>query len=280
MITKIVSEITPDVEMGLKHLTNGICPWPMCKYAGNTVIAVLKNKKERPCFENSLLLCQEHAAQCVNSTTDYSEFLQDIRRVIRGNRGMLVKESRLLCTREEYIKTVVDEVPKSKNIKCIYVGPLVLHPDWYFDLRENQTNIKSMDRIVSEAVKNKNIKVTIIMRNEQRYIEKVKECVLQSKMSSLIAEIKKNFDEYIFSEAYNNTVLFWDAGIYHIPIILDHACIFAIRDDAISPITHGTISENKEEIYKENRMFDSLVSNRMQLKATKAELDNLLSRLI
>ena len=254
----ILREPTQDVLLSLKRLTNDTCVYPGCDNKAHTVVSILKNKRDKPCFENSVILCEDHALRCKQGEIR-EEMLLRLRELLRAGRG-LTKESEKqeLTSRAEYLERIADEVPKSKSVRCIYVGPLPFHPSWYFQMMVGKTNMKSMDCAISEALENPSVTVKMIIRNDSRYIEKCKSDIPYELRKTMIEETCKRYDK-LCDSSLNNTIEIWNPGIYHIPIILDDCCIFAFRSQPNTPIEGGFLTKDKKQIKWERESFDQIL---------------------
>ena len=255
----VLKEPSQDVLLSLKRLANDTCVYPGCEKKAHTVVSILENKKEKPCFENSVILCEEHALSCQQGEIK-GELLLRLRELLRAGRGLTKEpEKHELTSRAEYLERIADEIPKSKSVRCIYVGPLPFHPAWYFQMMVGKTNMKSMDAAVSDALEDPNIQVKMIIRNDTRYIEKCKSDVPLELRKPMIEEIYKRY-EHLCSPSFNNIIEIWNPGIYHIPIILDDCCIFAFRSRPNTPIEGGFLTKDKEQIKWERESFDQIMA--------------------
>lgn len=276
---KVVSEATQDVFVSLKRLACDKCVYPGCNRSAKTVVAILKKKKDRPCFENSLILCEEHALLSQQGTID-EKTLITIRELLRTNRALdSISVGNNIPTRKEYLKKVTEAVLTSSTVRCVYVGPLPFHPEWYFDLKEGLTKMDSMDRAVSTALENSEVEVKMIIRNDLRYIEKIKSDVPQNLINELIQETCAKYEK-LTNPLYNNKIIFWDLGFYHIPIILDKSCVFALRSQPRSPVEGGFFTEDIEKIKWEKATFDKLLEMHKDKERNSSNLKNFLNKLL
>lgn len=276
---KIVTDSTQDVFISLKHLSGGKCTYPGCDRHAKTVVAILPRRKDKPCFENSLILCDEHASQSQQGSIR-EEALIKIRDLLRFNRALdNTSDGVNIPTREEYLKRVTEEVSSSSSVRCVYVGPLPFHPEWYFDLKEGMTKMDSMDRAISKALEDPTVDVKLIIRNDLRYIEKIKSDVPANLIPVLIKETCEKYEKLI-QPGTNNHVIFWDLGIYHIPIVLDNSCIFALRSQPRSPVEGGFFTKNREKIDWEKSTFDLLMKMHKDKEGTSSNLNSFLAQLL
>lgn len=276
---KIIDSPPSDVYISLKRLANGICVYPGCDCSAETVVSVLRKKNEKPSFENSVILCNNHVLLSQQGKIK-EDVLIKIRELLRANRAFDdgIKGYNI-ATRKEYLAKVAEEVSASTTVRCVYVGPLPFHPEWYFDLKEGMTKMVSMDRAISDALKNKNINVKIIIRNDLRYLEKIKSDVPQNLIPELIHDTCDKYHR-LTEKRYNNTVIFWDLGSYHIPIILDKSCIFAYRNQPRSPVEGGFFTKNKEKVSWEKNTFDQLIDMHKDKEGDISELKKFLENLL
>ena len=276
---KIIKNPTQDVYISLKRLTNGTCFYPGCDEQAETVVSILRHKWDKPCFENSIILCNNHALLSQQGEINES-MLTDIRELFRVSRAMDDKAKGYnIPTREEYLSKVVEKVSDSTTVRCVYVGPLPFHPEWYFNLKEGMTRMDSMDRAISRALEDPNINVKIIVRNDERYLEKIKSDVPANLVPELIREICEKYEK-LTDDSYINTIIFWDLGFYHIPIILDDSCIFAYRGQPRSPVEGGFFTEDAEKIQWKKNTFDQLIDMHKNKKGNISDLKKFLENLL
>lgn len=275
----IVENPTRDITQSLKRLANNRCCYPGCENEASTVVAILKNKKENPCFENSLILCENHALDCKQKKIKGDTLLR-IRELLRVGRCLSETQDKCeLPTRAKYLERIAEEIPKSKSVRCMYVGPLPFHPEWYFQLMEGKTRMKSMDAAVAKALANPNVSVKIIIRNDERYLEKCKSDIPDSLKRELVKETCENF-EHLCLPKLGNSIEIWNPGIYHIPIILDECCIFAFRTQPNTPIEGGFLTTDKKQIKWERDSFDQMIACNKDKMGDIALLRTFLERML
>ena len=275
----ILKQPSPDVLLSLKRLAQNICVYPACEKKANVVVSVLKNRKDIPCFENSIILCEEHALSCQQGKIE-GEMLMTLRELMRSGRGLSKEsEKQELTSRSEYLERIADEVPKSKNVRCIYVGPLPFHPAWYFEMMVGKTGVKSMDAAIAEALENPTVVVKMIIRNDLRYIEKCKSDVPFGLRKTMIEEICKRYEQ-LCDSSLNNTIEIWNPGIFHIPIILDDCCIFAFRSQPNTPIEGGFLTKDKKQINWERDSFDQIMAYNKDKAGDVFVLKNFLEQML
>lgn len=275
----IDKEPTQDVLLSLKRLTNDSCMYPGCEKQAKTVVALLNNKKDKPCFENSLIFCENHAFSCMEGEISEDTLLR-LRELLRAGRGLRNEsEEYALTSRAEYLSRIANEIPKSKNIRCIYVGPLPFHPEWYFNMMIGKTNMQSMDAAISDALEDSSVAVKMIIRNDYRYIEKCKSDVPYKLREAMINDICNRYVQ-LSQPALNNTIEIWNPGIYHIPIILDECCIFAFRTQPNTPIEGGFLTKDKKQIKWEQESFDRILSCNVDKIGNVVDLREFLSKML
>ena len=99
----VLKEPSQDVLLSLKRLANDTCVYPGCEKKAHTVVSILENKKEKPCFENSVILCEEHALSCQQGEIK-GELLLRLRELLRAGRGLTKEpEKHELTSRAEYL---------------------------------------------------------------------------------------------------------------------------------------------------------------------------------
>lgn len=269
----IVPNPRADILAGLRALFHDICPYIGCCNKANTVVTFAKRTSEYS-FENSVVLCPQHAYQCETGTVS-TNVIQSIRGLINPAR---VDNSHTINSREDYLSLVAEKIRVSHTVRVIYVGPLPFHPDWYFTLDEKENKV-SMDRSMQEALKSHTVETAIILRNSPRYIEKVKALTPEDRKPELVDSIIENFVE-LSKPQYKNRILHFDTGFLHIPIIFDSSCIFTRRQNENSPINGGYYTEDANQVSFETTAFDDIVKehadNSLSLNRLKRFLKQIL----
>lgn len=254
----IADNIDEDLAKKMMDLSKGKCTFFTCNEKPSIILYIKKNILQKPSIDNCIVVCNNHAHSCLEGIIPLND-IEDMIKLSQPHRndGGLMSNI-TLNTRDEYIEKAIEEIERSNTLRCIFVGPLPLHPDWYFDLSEKTTAYASMDRVVSNALQDKNKKVMIIFRNNARYLSKVKGKIESEKIPDLIKYINDKFSEYL-KPSYNNTLVVEDTGIFHIPIITDNVCIFATRESPDSPVNGGLLIKDKQTIEWEKMQFDKMV---------------------
>lgn len=272
---KIINKPSDDMLFALKSLVNDRCPYPNCNKKAQIIVSCFNRHKDVEKFENSIVFCEDHALLCQQGKVDERLFW-DIRQLLKPNRlSEENKKSHILSSREEYLSGVVNELKHSSTLRCIYVGPLPFHPEWYFTMYEGKFHISGMDQAVYHALEDPNISVSIILRNTKRYIEKVKDLIPESFFGVLVDETVNNFAR-LMDPIYNNNCILLDTGPFHIPIIFDNACIFATRSSDSKPINGGLLTYDEKQVEWEKQAFNRLLKNRELFSSL--ELKNFLSK--
>lgn len=259
--------------------SRGKCTFVTCDEESTTILYIKRCFYRNPSTENSIAVCKKHADLCLDRVIPLKD-IEDMIKLAQPNRneGSIMGNIEFK-TREEYMKKAIEEIEKSKTLRCVFVGPLPLHPDWYFELCEKETNYKSMDRVVANALSDKNKKVMIIFRNSPRYLSKVKSKIGTADTRRLVEYINNAFIEWS-KPSYNNTLLIEDVGIFHIPIITDDVCIFASRTSDNSPVNGGILIKDKQTIDWEKKQFDLMVDKIAQVENQRAKMKTFIKKLL
>lgn len=217
--------------------------------------------------ENLLPLCHIHYSMAEDKKLSI-EMLRTIRNLLRLDRFPTKGPSiRIIPSRDEYLREMSRQIFFTGNEFFItYVGPLCLHPDWYFEKRDEIIMQPNMDRPIRDYlraysdIQDKNIK--IIFRNTRRYYEKVKQIISPEKCKILVNDIFFEIDR-IWSKKNNKgmEICCVDTGYLHIPTIFKKVAITAFRLSEKSPIEEGALylDEGIVELEKKrfNQIFDS-----------------------
>lgn len=258
MPLQLIQHPPDDVFVSLVRLVDDRCPYPNCTQPVSHLVMMRTSRNEGPRFENCLPLCASHSDAASRDQLDL-QMLRTIRQLLRPARASSAQTGgQLLPTRHDYLSAVCDAVARgTKSLRCIYVGPLPFHPDWYFTLQESETGHPSMDRAIAACIGSGDCHTFIILRNHPRYAEKVKSFVPSRLLAPLIDETIENLRRAIGSEN-GNRIVAADTGAFHIPIILDNVYISALRAQPSSPIDSGLLSADPSQVAWERQAFDRL----------------------
>jgi hypothetical protein len=243
---------------GLVILVGNICPFPGCASMPSRVVEFRDGWRAKPTMDSSLPLCASHAQQAGKGEIEPS-LLKTIRQLIRPARGPKSGQgSRELTTREEYLAAIRDRVQRgTKALRGVYVGPLPLHPEWYFNLRDGATHLPNMDRPISACLDDPDCETFLIFRNTPRYAEKVRELLPSDLMQALAAQIIERIDA-VYSQNSSNHIVCADTGIFHSPVILDDAVITAFRSTPQTPVGSGLLVTDTDQVRWESEAFDRI----------------------
>ena len=224
------------------------------------VIEFRDRRKDRPNMDNSLPLCSNHAEQARKGQIE-GGLLRTIRQLLRPIRSIGTRyDSTPLDTRASYLAEIRDRIDAgTTSLRSVYVGPLPLHPSWYFNLRDGATNLPNMDRSVARCLEDPACETYLIFRNTQRYVSKVRELLPSDNLPVLAAQIIRRVDELYGSKAgRNNHLVCADTGIFHIPIIFDQAVITAFRSTPQTPVDGGILITDVDQVRWERLAFDRM----------------------
>ncbi len=241
-------------------LVGDICPFPGCSRIPSRVIEFRESKREKPNMDNSLALCSNHAEQAQRGEIE-GGLLRTIRQLLRPIRSTSGRtSSRTLPTRADYLATIRDRIDAgTKSLRGVYVGPLPLHPNWYFNMRDGATSLPNMDRSVSACLEDPECETYLIFRNTIRYITKVRELLPPDNLPVLASQIARRVDQLYGSKiALNNHVVCADTGFFHIPIILDNSIITAFRPTPQTPVGSGILVTDADQVQWERSAFDRM----------------------
>lgn len=257
----------------LIRLVGESCPFPSCSREVAYAVVLRENKRQAASFDNSIALCANHAEQASKGEIEPS-LLKTIRQLLRPARaGRSTTGARTLTTREEYLGTIRDRVSShTTSLRCVYVGPLPLHPDWYFTLRDGATTLPNMDRAVARRLDDPRCSTYLILRNHERYVEKVKETVPADLLPALGQHIIDRAEQ-VYTSASSNHVVCADTGVFHIPIIVDNAVISAYRSNPQSPIDGGLLVTDRDHVQWERTAFDRMFEHYRSLEPAGGQVE-------
>jgi hypothetical protein len=242
----------------LLNLVNNICPFPGCAGMPSRVVEFRDGWRGHLTMESSLPLCAGHAEQAGRGEIEPG-LLKTIRQLLRPARGPKGgQRSRTLATREEYLAAIRDRVQRgTMSLRGVYVGPLPLHPDWYFSLRDGATGLPNMDRPISACLDDPDCETFLIFRNTPRYTEKVRELLPPDLIPALATAITGRIDA-VYGQGQSNHLVCQDTGIFHIPVILDDAVITAYRPTPQTPVGGGFLVTDADQVRWEREAFDRM----------------------
>ena len=166
-----------------------------------------------------------------------------------------------LATRADYLAAVFERLQNPvSRFYTAYVGPLPLHPQWYYDYRDVFRPEQNMDRAVNRLIRQSaGVNVRIVFRNAPRYLEKVKELATPSVQRRLKADILDFIDEVWGDNGERGPqIACIDTGPYRIPTIFDDCAITASREQSGRPISEGVLVRDQTVVSWEAGAFERL----------------------
>ena len=244
----------------LFQLVDNHCPFPGCQQKPTCVVALRTHRRDVLSVDNSLPLCLAHAERVARGDFDMS-LLRTVRQLLRPVRVPAnTPGTHTLTSRREYLQAVCDSIGSgTRSLRSVYVGPLPFHPEWYFTLRDGATGLPNMDRAVARCLEDPECATTLILRNDERYVAKMKEVVPFSLWPALAADILARL-AVLLAPALRNTVICANTGAFHIPIILDAVAVSAARQGPSSPVEGGALITDPAHVAWERNAFDRMVA--------------------
>ncbi len=245
------------LECGIK------CPVPQCNREVGLDIHHIDENPSNNEYHNLLILCAIHHRMAHNKmlSSNMCKTMKDY--LSRENRFSSAYISNLK-SRSEYLNAASLQVQNAiSGYRCIYVGPLFLHPDWYFAKRDLIFGMPNFDREVKQFILNLAAKerdsVKIILRNTQRYIDKIDEIVEIGQREQFREEVINCIKSIWGGDGRKGPLISCvDTGFLRIPIITDECLLIASRSAAGTPIAGGYRMTSREDIEREKSMFDQI----------------------
>jgi hypothetical protein len=254
----------------------GTCPIPRCKQEIWDVFTIDGNIANI-IKDNLIGLCHTHFSMA-SAKTLTSRMLATIRALLSSERfpekGPAVRK---LVTREDYLRECARQLYTTEDELYIqYVGPLCLHPNWYFERRDQITKLPNMDRPVQEFIRanadKRTSKVRLTFRNAPRYVDKINEVVRPSERDKFIQEVLEIIDQIWGKEAEKGPDLCClDTGFLHIPTIYKRVAITSSRTGASTPIQQGALYLDRDIVELEKQRFNDIFD--ANNRGLKQELD-------
>lgn len=234
------------------------CIIPRCDRAPAKLVALQPTAP--PSVDNLVPVCSNHSK--VNQGVVTMGMLRHLKALT--SRITRIATGEVLRTRRDYLQAVVDTLrTQPKRVLLTYVGPLCLHPDWYFDRRSAAHGLPDMDREVRTLLRSYALgegrDVRVIFRNSPRYIDKVNEIVKPDDRQRLIDDVLREIDTIWGRDGRQGpAICCLNAGHFHIPLIFDSSVIVASRASSGAPITDGFLRTDSETVKWEEEKFSAL----------------------
>ena len=240
----------------------GLCPVPRCSNDVWGFFPIEENKGATNA-ENLIGLCEVHFAMAKAHHLSQS-MLTTIKNLLRGDRGSKGSGIFPLKSRAEYLSEASRQLFTTGDEFCAtYVGPLPLHPDWYFHRRDQTTNLPNMDRPVREYLRahrgSRIASVRLIFRNSIRYLDKLAETILPAERGQLVEDILREIENLWGSNGDRGPDLCcFDTGFFHIPLLYKQVAISSSRSGERKAIQEGILHTDPTYVSWEKRNFNSI----------------------
>lgn len=278
MINSLGLSIPQNVRDQLMLEVGGICPMPRCGEAIWDFYPI--NGDDRSAEINNLLaLCQKHY-HLAKTKAISQQLLQTIRQLLGGGRRK-DPAVKTLDSRSDYLREIATQLFNTGDHLCLtYVGPLCLHPDWYFERRDRIVELPNMDRPMREYLRQhshfRKTTIRIIFRNSSRYFQKVNEIVQSNERMRFIEDVLQEIDNIWGSDGQRGPdVCCLDTGFFHIPVLFKDVAISASRSAPNMPIQKGVLYSDPQYVLWEKQSFNDIFD--MSHRGQQTELDMLKS---
>jgi hypothetical protein len=242
--------------------TGGYCPIPRCDNEVSDVFP-LDGNVDGPSSDNFVPLCQKHYALVMSGVLN-QEMLLTVRKLLSSVKTGTKAVVRELKSRADYLNEVVSQISTTgEELYVSYIGPLCLHPDWYFERRDATTKMPNMDRSIRNFLRTHSSspshRIRIIFRNTRRYRDKVNEAVRPTEHKRFISEVLQEIESIWGPDGEKGPDLCcYDPGFFHIQVIFAKAAVSASRPQASAPIESGLLHLEPSYVTFEKRSFNQL----------------------
>lgn len=180
------------------------------------------------------------------------------------NRKAGAAARRVLHSREEHAAQAIEQLERGpQTLRATWVGPLFLHPQWYFDRRNADTQRPHIDIALLEYLRRIDVRRShahrLICRNAARYRAKIDRYVLPPERDRFIADVLSNVDELWGNDGERGPDLCCiDSGFLKVELIFDDSMIVSHRAGPTAPLSGGTIISDPDSILAERVEFDAV----------------------
>ena len=237
----------------------GKCAIPRCPSPAKKVV---QPSADVSISELPLGLCGNHAQLAESGAIGADLFLTLSRLQLSADKRA-GSNAVMLHDRPAYLGAITRRLSApTARLYAAYVGPLPLHPDWYFAIRDASTGQPNMDVGIRSLLRERaGTDVRIVFRNVERYRQKLEELVTPTMRGKLkddmLAEIDRIWGE---DGSSGPQICCFDTGPFHIPTIFDDCAVTASRETPGAPITEGVLVQDPTLVEWEaaafNRLFD------------------------
>lgn len=223
---------------------------------GQSLRTFLRPKDDEPSKRDQIIRVTAEAVIAVLTGQDWPEEPDSQ----KGDNRNLVS----LTDRTSHAEQAISLLAKQpQTFRCTYVGPLFLHPDWYFERRNADTHRPHIDSALFDCLRQTGFArrhdIRLILRNSPRYRAKVDRYVDSSERSRLIEDVLATITLVWGKHGEQGPDLCCvDSGFIRVELIFDHAMIVSHRAGPLAPLTSGTLITDPEEIDTERAQFDAI----------------------
>jgi hypothetical protein len=169
----------------------------------------------------------------------------------------------ILQSRRHYVECAMTLLNKTgDNYRATVVGPLMLHPDWYFERREKSIQLPNYEKRVfqhlCELGSHRLNSVRFIFRNADRYKEKVDAYVYPDERARFIDDVCSSIDTFFGTNGEKGPdVCCVDTGFFLVELIFKDGVLQSRRKSSTTAIDGGTVYYDKDIIIQERSRFDT-----------------------
>ncbi len=243
------------------------CPIPHCGQSSPLSLVFLDGDVKNHEPANLLVLCERHGSEASVGSLPPT-FLHAVKeylsRALATGRAASGDDVLVLNDRSAYLQAAVDGLSRTKrSFRAVFVGPLFLHPAWYFEEKSKVYGKVHFDPAVGAFLRRMSPEsrnsIRIILRNATRYSTKVSELVPPGDRARFTKELDQSIVELWGRSGHRGPLVCCaDTGPMKIPTIFDDSFLLTTRSTASTPVKGGTLHTGLAELKRERVLFDDV----------------------
>ena len=253
--TKLRDELL--LESGLR------CPVPRCANEVALDIHHIDMDPGNNAKSNLLVLCAVHHRLAHEGKLS-KNMCTTLKRLLEEESPFSKKTFVELKSRSQYLQTAIAQLLTTRvSYRAVYVGPLFLHPLWYYKRRDQLFSLPNYDIIVSRYLNklphSRQTENRVILRNSGRYNAKVDQIVPPAERSNFKKAVHTEITKLWGSKGNKGPLICCvDTGYLRIPLIHDNSFIVASRRTEAMQIEAGYLFTGIDDVRRERAMFDEV----------------------
>jgi hypothetical protein len=265
--TSVPAQVRREVMLEAGHR----CAMPRCTHEIGLELHHIDGNPANSTADNLIVLCAVHHAEVTAGGIDRKsvEFIKSRLSLVQrplaaqalGSRKSLMQESRAALSESASFRTQV-------------VGPVFLHPSWWWERRNRAIQLPSFEQDVWEfciGPEAANREVRLIFTFSPRYLQKVEEFVAYEDRDRFVDDVLSQCDLVWDDAGAGPDLCCVNTGFGHVLSVFDHAVITSFRAAPNLPLNSGHISRDPLAVADAKERFDTIFDATAQGRIVELE---------